>query len=139
MGLSSSDELAILKLLATYSAVVSSRDIQGWVDLYTPDSVWERKQPSKGSKYNEKVRIEGIEALREFAVENFATQGNVQYVTANAIVEGDEFNASGRATVFIISLEGGKAALGVVGNFEDEYVKTGNGWRFKYRGITLSV
>jgi ketosteroid isomerase-like protein len=137
MPLSCEDELAIHRLLAAYARAVGRADVDGWVALFTEDAVWERAQPARGSVYNEAVRHEGHESLRELASTSFAEQGTVQYVSANAIVEGVGGQAAGTSTVFVIKLQDAVPSLLVIGNFADEYRRTPDGWRFSQRVIRL--
>ncbi|MBP0590458.1 nuclear transport factor 2 family protein [Paraburkholderia sp. LEh10] len=137
MSLSSQDELEILRLHSQYAQYTSQKDAVRWSTLFTDDAVWERKEPAKGTKYNEKVRVQGTDALKKFANENYAEQGNSQYFSANAIVTGDGTTAEGSVSILIIRVENGQPSIVVVGNFEDKYVKTASGWKFKYRGVSL--
>jgi ketosteroid isomerase-like protein len=137
MALRAEDELAIRRLLAAYAQAVGRGDVEGWVALFTHDAVWERAKPAAGSVYNVAVRHEGRESLRELASSSFAEQGTVQYVSANAIIDGDGDEAAGTSTIFVIKMQDAEPSLLVVGNFADKYVRTTDGWRFRERVIRL--
>jgi ketosteroid isomerase-like protein len=137
MPLEADDERAIHRLLTQYATAVSHSDVEGWVSLFTEDAVWERAEPAKGSMYNEYVRHEGHRSLRELATTSFAEQGQVQYLSANEIVEGDGNHATGTSTILVIKVVDAEASILVVGNFVDEYRRTPAGWRFRQRVIRL--
>ena len=137
MALSVEDRLEIQALLAGYSHAVSNCDPDKFCALFTEDGVWERKQPASGGKYTEKVTVAGLEALREFALENFKSQGQVRYVSADLLLEGGSDEAEGEVTSFIFDLNGPKPEISVVAVFDDVYIRTPKGWKFKYRGISI--
>jgi hypothetical protein len=141
MALSSDDQLEILRLLNRYAQTGSRQDVDKWVDLFVDDGVWERKKGASQGKYTETVRVQGRSNLRDFAVKSFEVQGGMvyQYVAANPVLTGDGSRATGVSTAFIIGMDGKGASIILVGNFEDEYHKTPVGWKFAYRGMSLST
>jgi hypothetical protein len=141
MSLSSGDELEILRLLNRYAQAGSRQDVDKWIDLFVDDGVWERKKGATHGKYTETVRVQGRGNLREFALESFEVQGDMayQYVSANSVISGDGSRAVGVSTAFIIGMDGKGASIILVGNFDDEYHKTAAGWKFAYRGMSLST
>ena len=141
MSLSGKDELEILRLIGRYAQTGSRQEADNWIDLFTEGGVWERKKGSSQGKYTEQVRVEGKAALREFALASFAVQGGTvyQYVAANPVVSGEGERARGHSTAFIFGIDAKGASVILIGNFEDEYHKTSEGWKFAYRGMTVST
>lgn len=137
MPLSPQDQFAIHRLLADYCHTFSACDADGWVALFTEDAVWERAAPAQGDKYNEIVRHEGHASLRELATSSFATQGVVQYVCANPVISGGGDQATGHSTAFIVGVVDGAASIVVIGNFDDDYRRTPDGWKFSRRVVRL--
>lgn len=136
MSLGGEDKLEILDLISRYADIVTRGDVEGWVSLFTPDGVWERKRGASGTSYDQTVRVEGSVALREmFVSHQFASP--TQYLTANALVDGERGVAQGSCVIFVIEIREGSPTLVVVGNCEDKFEKTPDGWRFAYRGISL--
>ncbi|MDT9600539.1 nuclear transport factor 2 family protein [Sphingosinicella rhizophila] len=140
MPLGSDDELAILRLLNMYAQCGSRQDADGLANLFTEDGVWERKEGAQQGKYTERIKIEGREAWRAFALEMFEVQGSTgyQYVAANAVVTGEGDRAEGVSTAIILGMSNEAASIILIGNFEDEYRRTRDGWKFAYRGMRVS-
>lgn len=136
MALTPEHELEIHRLLAAYANAVTECDVEKWVGLFTEDAVWERAVPAKGSKYNEPAIHEGRDSIRELAESSF--EAGVQYLTANANVDGDGDTAAGISTVVVLAArEDGGVGVVATGNFEDEYRRTQDGWKFVRRSISL--
>jgi hypothetical protein len=141
MALSADDQLEILRLLNRYAQTGSRQQADEWIELFVADGVWERKKGASQGKYTETVHVKGRKDLREFAIKSFEMQGGMvyQYVSANAVISGTGDRATGVSTAFIIGMDGEGAPIILVGNFEDEYHKTADGWKFAYRGMSLST
>jgi ketosteroid isomerase-like protein len=141
MKLSSEDELAILRVINQYAQAGSCKDIDTLVDLFTEDGVWERRQGATDGKYTEMPRIEGRDAWREFALMSFDMQGDLryQYIAANVVVAGEKDKATAQSTAYIFGIApDGAVSIVLIGNFQDELRRTEAGWKFTYRGISLS-
>jgi hypothetical protein len=141
MALSSEDELSIIRLLNRYAQTGSRKDVEAWVGLFVEDAVWERLKGASSGKYTETVHVSGRSNLREFARKSFGMQGTMdyQYIAANPMIAADGADAKGWSTTFIIGMDDKGASIILVGNFEDRYRKTAEGWRFAYRGMSLST
>src|ERR671926_1949401 len=109
MEIRSSDVLEILSLQVSYVNAVTRGDADAMIGLYAPDAVWERVVPGAGTKYDEPVRLEGIEAIKAFFLPNFPGPYESLYVSVNPVVEAvadDPDRASGSVTVLLFSVEG---------------------------------
>ncbi|KKC24034.1 nuclear transport factor 2 family protein [Sphingomonas sp. SRS2] len=141
MPLTTADELEIIRLINRYSHAASNQDADALIDLFTDDVVWERKVGANDGKYTDRVRIEGRNAYRDFALQMFEVQGAIQYqyVATNPVVIGDGDRAEGVSTTFIIGVSDNNPSLMLLGNFDDEFRKTADGWKFSYRGMRCTM
>ena len=125
-----SDEIAIQQVLNTYSVMASLGRVKEMADTYTEDGVWE--VTSIGLKCQGHAAIiaagEGVTAKLEYIVQ----------LNTPAII-----NVNGdRATATCVIRECGKyagkdVALEVLGSYEDELVRTADGWRFTSRKFSV--
>lgn len=124
--LTAADRIDIQQLVARYSYALDHRLSDGrmFAELFVPDGVL--------------VTLEGT----------FAGQSNLALVstartagpsrttlTTNLLLEGSRDRARGKIYVIEIGegATGGPGILSIGGHFEDEYVKTAEGWRFVRR------
>jgi ketosteroid isomerase-like protein len=120
------DEIAIQQTLNRYSEGASRGDWQQLMSTFTPDGIWEI--PAMNARYQDHAMIQQVMS---------AFVGQMAYfVQINApaiiIVQGDQ------ATARSIIRECGKfsdrdEALEVFGRYEDELVRTADGWKFSRR------
>lgn len=124
------DEFAVQQVLNTYSAMASLGKHEEFAATFTDDGIWE--VPGIGA------RFEGREAI--LAGARATTEGLDYIVQTNSpaviTVNGD------KATALSIIRECGKykgrqVALEVVGLYDDELVRTGQGWKFARRSLTI--
>ena len=141
MALSTEDELAIIRLINSYAQATSRRDLDGLCALFADDGVWERIEGATGGQYTEKVRVQGPAEFRQFAIKSFEMAGETpyQYVSVNPVVQGDGDTAEGKVTLIIYGIEPAGVSIIMIGNFEDRYRKTPDGWKFAYRGMLPST
>lgn len=141
MALSTEDELAIIRLVNSYAQATSRRDLEGLCALFTDDGEWERIEGASSGKYTEKVRIKGQAEFRQFAILSFEMAGETpyQYVAVNPVIEGDGDIAEGKVTLIIYAIEPTGVSIIMIGNCEDRYRKTADGWKFAYRGMLPST
>jgi hypothetical protein len=120
------DERAIQHLLTTYSQTASVADWDGAVGTYLPDGLWEIPHLS--------LAFEGQAAIRH-ALESFFEQMDyVIQMNAPALIEVNGHTATARAAIRECGKSAGKAeGFEYLGFYQDDLVKTANGWRFKTR------
>ena len=129
------DMLAIQQQIARYSYTFDSGDADGWAKVFTPDGLWEfyatgAKQPD--------TRLDGYAALRDFCARRFSERrgGTTSYHHQSGIIF-DELTADSarvRAMLIItVQVPGEQPRLYMTGVYEDQWVKTPEGWRIKYR------
>lgn len=123
------DHLAIRELTARYNRAFDDVDSEAWADTFTPDGVMD---------YGGDAPISGREALVKMSQ---ATGYGFVHITTDPIIEVDGDRASQRCTVIIAnrSRERDRVGIAMTGRYEDELVRTPDGWRFRRRTAVLDV
>lgn len=126
MGLSTEDRLDITQLYASYNFSLDFGDSEAWANTFTADGTFS----SATGTFN------GPEQLKAFA-DGFASRMKARHWTNNLVIESAGEGATGKCYLVLYRLggEGGPAIL-TSGIYNDELVKTGEGWRFKSRNVT---
>jgi ketosteroid isomerase-like protein len=124
------DEIAIQQLLSTYSVRASQGDYAGMAATYTSDGVWE--VPGIG------LSCQGHDAIK--AASEAVTAKIAYFVQLNApaiiTVAGD--HASAQSVIRECGAYKDKPfALEVLGMYEDDLIRTADGWRFTRRKFTV--
>ncbi|MGD8341835.1 MAG: nuclear transport factor 2 family protein [Gammaproteobacteria bacterium] len=137
MRLTALDYLEIQQLVAKYARAIDTCSNNGYdyADLYTPDGIFQPSVPGMTMD-----PIQGREALAEVSgggsnqCENvpWIEQG-VRHIYANHIITPSPEGATGTVDMMMIGLDGDPYKIAHDGFYEDVYVKTENGWRFKQR------
>ena len=120
------DERAIQQLLTTYSQTASVADWDGTVATYLPDGVW--TIPHLG------LSFEGQEAIRGALEAFFEQMDYVIQMNAPALIHVTGTAATARAAIRECGKSAGKAqGFEYLGFYQDDLVKTPDGWRFSKR------
>jgi hypothetical protein len=126
--LTAADYMEIQQLVARYSYAVDTHADNGYAyaDLFTPDGVF--------------GKTKGREALAELARATQKERGGPAYTRhflTNVIIHPTPEGARGSQYLMALDVsEGGKPSSVVHGGrYDDEYVKTPAGWRFKSRQL----
>ncbi|HEX5586010.1 MAG TPA: nuclear transport factor 2 family protein, partial [Acidimicrobiia bacterium] len=112
------DRDEILQLLYRYNHTIDAGDAEGWADTWTDDGVFD----AGGSVLRGRAELVG-----------FASGvSGVRHVVMNPLVDvtGDR----ARVRAYLMLLVGG--AIGMIGVYDDEVVRTPSGWRFAARTFT---
>jgi len=145
MALTGTDYAEIERLSAQYSHAIDTCADNGYAyaDLYTPDGVfidmWSQPAIDAGG-----AKWQGREKLREissganvtgFACSSTRFNGSVSHLILSLVITPTPDGATGNS--YMIEL-GGRDPNRItrMGNYEDVYVKTDKGWRFKTRTHT---
>jgi hypothetical protein len=126
------DQLEIQQLVSKYAWALDSGENNGYAyaDLFTPDATFTgMNQGEKGRTYK------GREALAALARGGKRGPLHVSHYSTGVIIEPAPQGAKGKNYVLIVDpAEGGRpGAITNGGHYEDEYVRTPGGWRFKSR------
>ncbi len=131
------DYLEIQQLVAKYARAMDTCSNNGYdyADLYTSDGIFLpiiNGRPIEG--------IQGREALAEVSgggANNCKNVGwieqGVHHIYVNHIIEPTPEGAAGSVDMLLIGLGGDPNKIEHDGYYEDIYVKTPDGWRFKQR------
>jgi hypothetical protein len=130
--LSPMDYIEIQELVAKYAYALDTGAENGYAyaNLFTPDAVFVgMNQGEKGGSYK------GREALAALARGGKRGPLYVSHFNTTVIIEPAADGATGKVYVVIVEPgEGGKpGAITNGGHYQDSYVKTPAGWRFKQR------
>jgi len=129
------DMLAIQQEIARYSYTFDSGDTVGWANIFTEDGLWEfyasdTAQPS--------VRLEGHASLRNFCSQRFSERrdGITSYHHQSGIIFDELTSNRARVRVMLIitiQVPDEQPLLYITGIYHDQWVKTTDGWKIKYR------
>ena len=137
MELTALDYIQIQQLVAKYARAIDTCSNNGYdyADLYTPDGVF---LPDVQGK-----QIPGIQGREKLAeVSGGGSKGcknvpwieqGVHHIYVNHIITPTPEGAKGTVDMMMIGLAGDPNKIESDGYYEDTYVKTAQGWRFKER------
>jgi hypothetical protein len=144
--LSSADRQEIMDLIYSYSYAYDSKDLDGWLDLFTDDAIWSvyngnSSTPNVVTRSNEERRL-----LLEPSLEGNQTR---HFMTNTILNQTDVAGAEGMTMYLCIVRSSSSktiaASLGplnamelginvvLTGYYQDKFVKTQNGWKFASR------
>jgi ketosteroid isomerase-like protein len=120
------DEVAIQQTINTYTVAASRADWPQLLSTFTADGIWE--VPARG------MRLQGQAAIQPAMAGFVAQMAYFVQVNAPAVIKVDGETATARSVI----RECGKfadrdEALEVLGIYEDELVRTAQGWKFARR------
>jgi uncharacterized protein (TIGR02246 family) len=127
-----SDHEQIRALLARYNVAIDHGDADGWAACFTPDGVFE----STGVEPRP-VRVEGTDALREFAAAQHAVnQGRGRHWTNNELItiDGDEATLDCYLVAFTTSRR-----IASTGEYHDRLRRHDGQWRFALRHVDVDA
>ena len=136
-SLTPQDYIAIQQLVSKYAYAIDECTNKGYdyADLYVPDGSFATSRNGKISN-----RFDGREKLAEAARGGAADCKDVPWagivhLLANHVIEPapGAGRATGKVYLIAIGLDGDPGKVEAQGRYEDVYVKTAQGWRFKSR------
>jgi hypothetical protein len=157
--LSERDHVEIQQLVARlpYEVDMNADDGAAYASGFTPDGTFACVLPDTGgaapsslpagcaphsSKLTTKVRplATGREALARMANAEPHGPAYVRHFVFNHVIERSRGGATGKAYVAVIDIkprqQGSDHSISVIGRYDDEYVKTAEGWRIRNRLFT---
>jgi len=137
MQLTALDYIEIQQLVAKYARAIDTCSNNGYdyADLFTPDGIFRPMVPGRDIP-----PIQGREALA--TVSGGGTQGcknvgwieqGVTHLYVNHVITPTAEGATGTVDMLMIGLGGDPNKIESDGYYEDIYVKTPQGWRFRQR------
>jgi hypothetical protein len=137
--LTAMDYIEIQQLVNAYGQDIDTCTNNGfdYADLYTPDGIFIDKYSDDGFKHGGVQRAKGRDQLAE------ASWGGVKgckdmpwngwsHVMTNLVITPTAEGAKGKCYLLMLG-EHGPTSVDRDGGYEDVYVKTSKGWRFKSR------
>jgi SnoaL-like domain len=126
------DRARILELTARYNRCFDEGDVEGFLETFTDDGVMEVEGLFTAT---------GSKALGDMVRH---TPWGTMHVTTDATVEVDGDHAIQVVTLVVLARKGSKEEateerpkLVGTGHYVDDVVRTGGGWRFQKRYVTL--
>jgi hypothetical protein len=137
MELTALDYIEIQQLVARYARAIDTCSNNGYdyADLYTPDGIFLPMVNGRSI-----TGIQGRERLAEVSgggsnqCKNVGwIEQGVRHIYTNHIITPTSDGATGTVDMLMIGLDGDPNKIAHDGYYEDTYVKTAQGWRFKQR------
>jgi hypothetical protein len=118
-GTIADDIVEIQQLLAKYAVTITQQDIDGLLEVFTPDGTY--------SAFGETYALERFPVLVHAAPKGL-------FLTGTALVDIDGDTASGTQPLCFIDHASHDMRIGY---YRDTYVRTADGWRLKTRAMTF--
>ncbi|CAA0118283.1 putative protein [Mycolicibacterium vanbaalenii] len=116
------DLVEIQQLLAKYAVTITQGDVEGLVEVFTPDGTY--------SAFGDTYTLNRFPVLVDAAPKGL-------FMTGTALVEfDDESRDTATGTQPLCFIEHSKHDMRI-GYYKDTYVRTENGWRLKTRAMTF--
>jgi len=136
-ALTALDYIEIQQLVAKYARAIDTCSNNGYdyADLFTPDGAFIPSFDGKpGAPIQGRERLAEVSGGGSRGCKNvgWIVQG-VRHLYANHIITATAEGASGTVDMLMIGLGGDPNKIEYDGYYEDTYVRTPKGWRFKQR------
>lgn len=128
MPLSIEDKIAIQELSSSFCFCLDTHDVDGWIDTFTEDGVFEATYGT----------FNGPDEIRNFITGHIAAgkEDGKRHTMSNFVIEGNGDEARMRS--YVVKFEVEKSpGVNASGLYVDELVRTADGWRFKRRKLEV--
>jgi len=131
------DYIEIQQLVAKYARAIDTCSNNGYdyADLFAPDGFFQPEQNGKlGAKFQGRERLAEASGGGSRGCKNvgWIVQG-VKHLYVNHIITPTADGATGTVDMLMIGLNNDPYRIHHEGHYEDTYVRTAQGWRFKSR------
>lgn len=139
--MSTEDRLAVMDLIASYAYCLDAADVEGYVNNFAPDGVFEGKNLVTGREW----RHEGRDAIRPFVhgllEQRRAGPGTMLHILGIPSIHGTSERCSARTYVMVLTMNQDPNAitLPLVGVYTDDIVKIDGRWHFQHRFDRLDM
>lgn len=124
------DWIAIRELTARYNRAADEGDIEAFLSVFTEDGVMETRVGGDTRRYVGHDEIAAIPTK---------TGGQQVHITTDPIIEIRGDTASQRCTLLLCRRSDGMFSGMTAGRYQDELVRTLQGWRFLSRTATVDL
>ena len=136
-ALTAQDYIDIQQLLNCYAFALDTCSNNGYdyADLFTADGYFQPEQGGKpGNRFQGRERLAAASGGGSLGCKNvgWIKQG-VKHMYVNHIITATPEGATGTVDMLMIGLNGDPYKIRHEGYYEDTYVRTPHGWRFKSR------
>lgn len=139
-----SPDIEIAQLLYRSAELVDRRDYHGWYKLFTEDGVY-------GAYTFENLRSDGVALFVDRGLEQLKERAafwlgmwqvgrsKTTHLVSNILFDSLNDKEASVRSRFLISRTGydGQVTLHATGEYQDELVKTPDGWRFRQRRVVV--
>ena len=125
MTLSAEDKIAIQELSAAYANAMDTGDVDGWLETWAPDGVWEGGVG----------RYEGKERLAQLLTDLGSRVVGKRHIMSNFVIDGDGDDAM--QTCYLLIIDRAKENLPGTAVYVDTLRKIDGQWFFAYRKVQL--
>lgn len=125
------DRLAIEDLLAQYNEVTDAEDWHAWAACFTDGGVFQ-------GAFERFTLPAELDRYAEHADALLVEWPNLRHYTTNCRIRVDGDRATCRSFLLMTSTKPGAAPVNVMaGTYDDDLVRTADGWRFAARTVTM--
>jgi hypothetical protein len=140
--LTAQDYIQIQQLVTSYAYALDSGADHGYMyaDLFAPDGEFHGPPATPGGKPFDAVCREALAAMVRPAGGTQRSPAYVSHFLSNHLIEQTPNGVIGKAYLLVLNVvEGKPVQVSMGGHYEDVYVKTSQGWRFKTRVFSRST
>jgi hypothetical protein len=120
-SLTADDYIEIQQLYAKYNIAIDSGDAEGYAATFIPEGVF--------NTFNGHDALVGFIHRWRDAMKG----GNMRHWNTNLAITGTPEGASGSVYLLLVDVSAKPPAITTAAKYEDQLVKTADGWRFKKR------
>src|SRR5690606_13840273 len=124
------DKAAIHDLIQEYAVRLTSRDFDGYVELFAPDGVWQNGDIVKNGR--EEIKAMLVDMFPNTTPDYVNTSSYMFVSNIQVQVDGDRARAKSRQTSIIRGADGSPVPV-LAGMYEDEFVRLNGEWKFRHR------
>jgi ketosteroid isomerase-like protein len=126
------DDAAVRNLVAAVAREADGPDVDAYVALFTPDASWE--MPGGTRVGHDDIRAGSVER-REAGV--VGPGSNARHTVSTVVVTLDGDRATAASTWQFWAETAGSPRVVLMGAYDDELVRTADGWKLARRVITI--
>ncbi|WP_085998678.1 nuclear transport factor 2 family protein [Nocardia vinacea] len=126
------DQAHVSDVLIRYATGIDQRDWPLFRTCWTPDVE---------ADYGEIGTFSGVEALTDFMIAAHEAMGPTHHRLSNFVIDidGDRANVRSYVHAVLLAVPGDPSSwIDAIGNYEDVFVRTADGWRISKRVVRMA-